>query len=76
MSCPNPCCSRPKHRPSRCVCIAIGFLVLLLVFTIGLIVGAYNAQIIISAIAALIAFAAAIAAILIAIVLMYCKRCE
>lgn len=76
MSCPKPCCPRPERRINRCSYIAVIFLVLLLALAIGLIIGAMNAETILPAMAALIAFSAAIAAILVALLLLWWKKCD
>ena len=64
-------------RPGRCACVcverAICFFALLLVFTIGLILGAIFAYVLKNALAAIIVFAATMAASLVAL-LIY-RRC-
>lgn len=64
-------------RPGRCACVcvekAICFFALLLVFTIGLILGTIFASVLRTALAAIIVFAATMAASLIAL-LIY-RRC-
>lgn len=72
------CCSNP-NRPQlrRCMVIsgnALSFLLLVLAFAIGLIVGAYLYQTFLPVLPAIIAFAAAIAAIIISLALWYKKH--
>ena len=68
-----------RRRCIRCICPAsvIGFFALLLAFAIGLILGAIYYETILPALAAIIAFAAAIAAGVIGLLIYcWCKRCE
>lgn len=76
-NCQNSCgCCRTTRRGGFCTGTVSGFLAALLLFAVGLILGAYFAQQLLPAIAALIAFAAAIGAILIALLLFRLCRCD
>jgi len=76
MSCQNnSCCTRTYQRTGGCLMYAIGFLAILLAFAVGLILGAFYYEMLLPAISAIIAFAAAIAAILIALLIFRSRRC-
>lgn len=65
------CCQRTENRYWKA---AICFLALVLLFTIGLILGAVFAQQILAALPAVIVFAAAVLVVLIALLLTWRKR--
>jgi len=64
--CPRRCITRRS-----CLCIAVGFLAVLALFALGLILGAVYYETILPVLASVIAFAAALAAVVIALAL-YC----
>jgi len=72
------CCSNPNRSTfRRCMVVsgtALSFLLLVLAFAIGLILGAYFYETFVPVLPAVIAFAAAIAAIIIALLLWYKKH--
>ena len=72
------CCSNPNRSPfRRCMVVsgsALSFLLLVLAFAVGLILGAFFYEALLPVLPAIIAFAAAIAAITIALMLWYKKH--
>ena len=70
----NGCCNRNQREWSFTPGCAICFLLLVLTFAIGLVVGVVNAETYFPALAAIIAFAAAIAAIAVALILFNCRK--
>lgn len=70
-NCSNSCRINPCRRSNLYAGGALCFLALVLLFTIGLIVGAVNYETFLPVLAAVIAFAAAIAAIMIALLIYW-----
>lgn len=74
MNCQNSNYNRSSRRCIACSETVIGFFAVLLALAIGIIIGAVNSEVILTALAAVIVFAVVIAVIILAL-LIYTFRC-